>query len=1104
MTTQVSDFLYKYRDQDIDGIQQYISGKYEFAQLSSDTREPIPSRGKRFKHQELILRFMKIYDKVLLIHDTGTGKTCTTLAAAQSFKNEWLNGAIEYANTYINGQPGNINKVVVFTKSDTLENEFRQQLVCKCTEYEEYEAKLEKTKQGRGSKRALSGRLKNFFTFEHYRSFTNRMSKNNINNLDEVIRNQYENTLFILDEVQDLITDDDREDKYVKDENKSAFDMLHRVLHVCKNIKVMLASATPMIDQNTEIIPVMNLILPLDMQLSFDMNLDTMSIDDLEPYFRGRVSYVRALDTGAIPTYVGDPLDTVYNIKVFKSQMDSETAHGRKAIELERTKDSYRSKARQAGLFTFPDGSIGEDGMNKYFKQVGKSYSWNYDNVSAVSMSQELSIENGKYNDPNAIDEFIDKVYKYSPKYYTALKLLEQYNDGSHFMYFNFVRVGTTMFSILLDLMGYTLYDPSTSAFNKIQMGGKLKYCSDETSDIRTNLEPAKRYAIITSQTKRPDLILELMNSPINRYGEYIKVLLVSEVAKTGINVSNIKYGHLIDPAWNQSTAYQALSRFIRSTSHVDLIKDVAEKEHIDISDVRIPILIFQHCLTWGNGVNDTIDESLYKKCVDKDRGIRRIFRILKQCAFDCQIHRKRNIRSTDEDYSPVCDYDKCDYPCYDNDPESMDYTSYNTIYSGDEVARIEHEIGNVFRTTSFIKYSELIIHLMGVFGHDEFEIKMLTDRAVRHIVEERKILRDKYNFVCYLREDKDDLFIQREYPSGVNDSSLSLYSNRLIAVKSRSIDTIMKETLSILTPEIINDITRLGTSSKSYEDRLYDVLTYCIALNIDVQISLLEHYLVKYGIDEDQSDPTTLVIRSYYLNIFWFQEPIAELESQRLSTDKEKLYNASISNKPLSKKKVVATNYQQYGDLVYLHNLNPTTGVLYAETAASRTGDKLRILTSYEKTFRDVDPFEFNIYSTEIANQRQMRKEKFSEYPIFGSYSIRTQMFRLVLNYLNTNDTADKRNKFRGTRCNNISNRKIVVNLAADLGINIPITQNVNITDKIKYLTEAGYDTFGKTYPVIDRMYELASNTKEYHTKEICDLILDDMLDKNMIYYES
>ena len=84
------------------------------------------------------------------------------------------------------------------------------------------------------------------------------------------------------------------------------------------------------------------------------------------------------------------------------------------------------------------------------------------------------------------------------------------------------------------------------------------------------------RYALLTGDT--PDTvtrtILDTFNSYENRYGEYIKVLIGSRVSRVGINLANVLNVFIVNPSWNQSNTYQAISRAIRATSHVSLIEE--------------------------------------------------------------------------------------------------------------------------------------------------------------------------------------------------------------------------------------------------------------------------------------------------------------------------------------------------------------------------------------------------------------------------------------------------------------------------------------------------------------------------------------------------
>ena len=83
---ELDDLVYSYPDDRAPGFQTLISAKKEFNELASDITETVPRRGKFFKHQILIHRFMLVYDRLLLIHRTGTGKTCAAFAIAEANK----------------------------------------------------------------------------------------------------------------------------------------------------------------------------------------------------------------------------------------------------------------------------------------------------------------------------------------------------------------------------------------------------------------------------------------------------------------------------------------------------------------------------------------------------------------------------------------------------------------------------------------------------------------------------------------------------------------------------------------------------------------------------------------------------------------------------------------------------------------------------------------------------------------------------------------------------------------------------------------------------------------------------------------------------------
>ena len=74
---ELADFLESNPSIYVNQFQKHITQKKEFAELASSPSEVLPKiRGSIFKHQEFTQRLLRIIDNLLVISETGTGKTC--------------------------------------------------------------------------------------------------------------------------------------------------------------------------------------------------------------------------------------------------------------------------------------------------------------------------------------------------------------------------------------------------------------------------------------------------------------------------------------------------------------------------------------------------------------------------------------------------------------------------------------------------------------------------------------------------------------------------------------------------------------------------------------------------------------------------------------------------------------------------------------------------------------------------------------------------------------------------------------------------------------------------------------------------------------------
>lgn len=367
-TVELDDMFGFYPTANTPGIQTLLTAKQEFNELASSVTEPIPSRGHYFKHQRLIERLMKVLPAMFLIHRTGTGKTCTFVAFS-----EWCKRARESGDF-------NIRHVYVLVKGPALENEFRNQLVCRCTAGE-YETDLVRNATNVATRKGnLTREIRKFYSIMTYGEFASEVHSRGTDRrpgyelTDEEIISQFSDCAFFVDEIQNIgqkqtTGEPGTENQDAEGDIQHIYRQLWRVFHLAQRTRIVIASATPMVNGPGEIPYPMNLILPADQQMPTDGSVDytNVTLEQLEPYFRGKISFVRELDTGATPQFMGERIEAQYNVagREVRSQMVvyatsmSNQIQGVGYAHAEQNPGRFREAERQAANFVFPDGTYG-------------------------------------------------------------------------------------------------------------------------------------------------------------------------------------------------------------------------------------------------------------------------------------------------------------------------------------------------------------------------------------------------------------------------------------------------------------------------------------------------------------------------------------------------------------------------------------------------------------------------------------------------------------------------------------------------------------------------------------------------------------------------
>ena len=332
-----------------------------------------------------------------------------------------------------------------------------------------------------------------------------------------------------------------------------------------------------------------------------------------------------------------------------------------------------------------------------------------------------------------------------------------------------------------------------SSVFQLNINSGKLApFCSGkhDTSGriIKPNFGKRPRYAFITGKNSAAETnnILEAFNSPENVNGEYIKIIIVSDVGKEGINIENILQIHMLGGEWNESEIYQALSRCLRVDSHQTILNLIAARNRAAgvTKAPSVTVDIYKHvCII--NNPDGSIEPSIDLKVLIRAESIDRVnhveLRKIKQLAFDCQLNYWRNHRRDDVDGSKACDYDKCFYPC--SDPWAsgpVDYSTYDVYYSDIEIEEIIDKIGVYFLSNN----SASINRLQKLFGNRRKMIILALDRMINRNYQIKNI----YGFNCYLREDHGNFYLDQIYPAAqISDINQQYYINNIIALKDQN-----------------------------------------------------------------------------------------------------------------------------------------------------------------------------------------------------------------------------------------------------------------------------------------------------------------------------
>jgi hypothetical protein len=340
---QLSPFSY---DIELDNLfynyeQARVNGEVDPQELTSSYKEytnevtparltPVP-RGFFFPYQEQQCRYIlqEGKDALLGILDPGTGKTFIGVMISEMFRGNYnpslprdprIEALPPAVRQYLTPTRENIKRCIYLTANQVLDREVMNTIpIVKNTTAVSIEDNKWYTSRTFGVFLTKYSKLYHSKKVEFKKQLQDlspeeaeeEAERRALSMLAGLFETDLSDSFIVIDEAHRL--GGENLDNIARGENIN-YKLIHLLVHSIKRSKLIVFTATPMNNSTNEIIPILNLILPLELNLplkttNFDAMTDSHINDLLTELVGDRVFYVTANPTGMEPFYLGQKLE---------------------------------------------------------------------------------------------------------------------------------------------------------------------------------------------------------------------------------------------------------------------------------------------------------------------------------------------------------------------------------------------------------------------------------------------------------------------------------------------------------------------------------------------------------------------------------------------------------------------------------------------------------------------------------------------------------------------------------------------------------------------------------------------------------------------------
>lgn len=670
------------------------------------------------------------------------------------------------------------------------------------------------------------------------------------------------------------------------------YENAYKFFHLVKDCKILFLSATPIKDKITDFPKFFNLLLNENLPTDSKFIKTYFNTEDiptkLQPRTNVKVAYSINKEkekelgekVGSLVSflksqkniqtiYVGKPFENITKYNIYISYMnDFQSKHylevfNKDNLEKHEKKDAAYKKSVDASLFVAPNGKSGDKGNDNFDKQDDTEGTWGFFKKTIKAMK--------------SIDEKIEYLSKYSCKYAEIIKSILKHPRQNMFIFSERINGGgTNLFGNILKLFGLTNNLNSSNDYNRF-----IIFTGDSDSDF--DIKSVKGAAIMNSLVK--------FNSPENKNGKYIRIIIGSKMVSEMYSFKNIRQIHILTPEWNMASLDQVIGRGIRYGSHKDL--PIEERN----------VSIYLHCAIAKDNVDKSIDYIKYYTCQIKDIPIKQLEYLCKIYAVDCQYNKKRN-EIKDIDGSRECEYNNCEYKCMKREEKKeLEHTNYNLLYSNTQKYKIKQFIINLF-TDKFEYTFEEIFNILKMYKLviGQNDIFIILD-SLNELIENH-IFKNKYGFSSYLCESNNTYFLtSTKYQ--YNKDMLYYTINPISSMQYNFEDMYKKYQIS-LAEECNDDIVDLIQDFN--QDYIKETLKVCIIISLILKIKNKKSQEIINRFKSFINENNGLIILSYFGNICIKPDPTLSFN---------KLYKSWKPCPEIRLKKKIILDYEPLGDFI-------------------------------------------------------------------------------------------------------------------------------------------------------------------------------------------